>query len=78
MYVVILDVSINGASFRTTEDVIEAPDATEAERIAVEQWKAVEPRFTFRWKAVEPRFTFRWKAVEPRFTFRPLLTLAQT
>jgi hypothetical protein len=48
MFVVILDVSINGASFRTTEDVIEADSPAEAEAKLIEQWKRAEPTFTFR------------------------------
>ena len=48
MFVVILDATLHGSSVMTTEDVIEAASATEAEAKAIEQWKRAEPGFTFR------------------------------
>jgi hypothetical protein len=38
-YVVVLEVRRHGSSFGTTEDVIEAADAAEAEAQAVAAWK---------------------------------------
>ena len=44
---VILDVRANGSSFGTTEDIIEADSAEQAERQAIEAWRAVRPDRTF-------------------------------
>jgi hypothetical protein len=46
-YKVILDVIYNGASIGSTEDVIDADDAADAEEQAIQSWKAVRPGCTF-------------------------------
>jgi hypothetical protein len=46
-FTVILDVRYGGSSFGTTEDVIEAATAAEAERLAIEQWTAARPDRTY-------------------------------
>jgi hypothetical protein len=48
VFVVILDASLNGSSFCTTEDVIEAESAERAEAKAIAAWCELEPRLTFR------------------------------
>jgi hypothetical protein len=47
-FVVVLAVVWNGATVGSTEDVIEARDAAEAERKAIEAWRAVRPGCSFR------------------------------
>jgi len=48
MFVVILDATLHGSSVMSTNDTIEAPSATDAERMAIEAWKRVYPAYTFR------------------------------
>lgn len=46
-YVVILDVVLHGSSVGSTEDVIEAACADDAECIAINAWRQVRPECTF-------------------------------
>ena len=46
-YTVILNVSQNGAAVGSTNDVIEAESADEAERKAIEAWKVARPACSF-------------------------------
>lgn len=46
-YTVILDVRANGNAYATTEDIIEADSAEDAERQAIDAWKAVRPDRSF-------------------------------
>lgn len=55
-YVVLLAVVWRGATVGSTEDVIEAGSATEAERAAIDAWQAVRPECSFQplWTAPAP------------------------
>lgn len=46
-FVVTLEIRYRGAAVGTTEDVIEAETADEAERIAIERWRAKRPNRAF-------------------------------
>jgi hypothetical protein len=47
-FTVILSVVLHGATVGSTEDVIEATDAAEAEVKAIAAWRAVRPDRSFR------------------------------
>jgi hypothetical protein len=46
-YMVILDVRAHGSAYATTEDIIEADSAEQAERQAIDAWRALRPDRTF-------------------------------
>jgi hypothetical protein len=47
MFVVVLEMRLRGACVGSTEDVIDAADAAEAEELAIAAWRAAEPDLTF-------------------------------
>jgi hypothetical protein len=47
-YVVTLQVILHGCSVGSTEDVIEATSAAEAEEQAIAAWSEAEPRYEYR------------------------------
>jgi hypothetical protein len=47
VFTVLLAITMNGSSIGSTEDVIEADTADEAERETVEAWTRVRPECTF-------------------------------
>lgn len=47
-FTVILEVVLRGATIGSTEDVIEAADAADAEAKAIEAWRGVRPGCSFR------------------------------
>ena len=46
-FIVLLEVRRRGACVGSTEDVVEAVDAAEAEELAVERWKAARASYSF-------------------------------
>jgi hypothetical protein len=48
MFKVVLDRHVNNASYGTTEDVVEADSAYEAEEQAIAAWRELDPRFSYR------------------------------
>jgi hypothetical protein len=46
-YRVILAATLHGASIGSTNDVIEATSAVQAEALAIEAWREREPKLTF-------------------------------
>jgi hypothetical protein len=45
---VVLDRQVNGSSYGTTSDVVEADSAYEAEETLIAQWREIDPRFSYR------------------------------
>jgi hypothetical protein len=47
MFTVVLEIRLNGAAVGTTSDVIEAATEEEAERKAIQAWRAARPDRSF-------------------------------
>ena len=47
LFTVVLEVVRSSAVIGSTEDVVEADDAADAERIAIERWRALRPGCSF-------------------------------